>query len=207
MLAIIDDVKAIYRNDPAARNLEVLLYAGFHAILIHRVSHFLWQLKLPFIPRLLSQIGRFLTGLEIHPAASIGRGFFCDHGMGVVIGETTVIGEWVVMYHNVTLGGTSKQTGKRHPTIGDNVLIGTGATLLGPITVGDNVKIGANSFIVMRDIPANCTVTGTPARIIKKNGVAHAEALPPAQYSPAGSPVPGDLNGCNGTFQPGRNPT
>lgn len=192
MLAIIDDVKAIYHNDPAARNIEFLLYAGFHAILIHRISHFLWQLGIPFIPRLLSQTGRFLTGLEIHPAASIGRGFFCDHGMGVVIGETSVIGERVVMYHNVTLGGTSNQPGKRHPTIGNNVLIGTGATLLGPITVGNNVKIGANSFIVMRDIPANCTVAGTPARIIKRNGTLLTEALPPVQYPSVGSLALGD---------------
>lgn len=181
MRTIIEDIKAIYRNDPAARNIEFLLYSGFHAILIHRLSHLLWQMRIPFIPRLLSQAGRFLTGLEIHPAARIGAGFFCDHGMGVVIGETAVIGERVVMFHNVTLGGTRNEPGKRHPTVGNDVLIGTGATLLGPITVGNNVMIGANSFIVMRDVPDNCTVVGTPAMIIKRNGIKTNESLPPAK--------------------------
>ena len=178
MLAIIEDIKAIYRNDPAARNIEFLLYPGFHAILFHRIAHFFWNLRLPFFPRLISQFSRFLTGLEIHPGAKIGHGFFCDHGAGLVVGETAEIGENVVLFHNVTLGGTGKHTGKRHPTIGNNVLIGTGATILGPLVVGENVKIGANSFVVMRDIPSNCTVTGTPARITKRNGIHCTEELP-----------------------------
>jgi serine O-acetyltransferase len=170
MISIIEDIKAIYRNDPAARNIEFLLYPGLHAILIHRINHFLWNLKIPFVPRVLSQIARFLTGIEIHPGAKIGKGFFIDHGMGVVVGETTRIGDNCVLFHNVTLGGTGKHKGKRHPTIGDNVMIGTGAILLGPITVGKNVRIGANTFILMRDIPDNTTVAGTPGRIVKMNG-------------------------------------
>lgn len=178
MSIILDDIRAIYRNDPAVRNIEFLLYPGFQAILAHRLIHLLWNLKIPFVPRLLSQVSRFFTGLEIHPGATIGRGFFVDHGAGVVIGETTVIGDNVVLFHNVTLGGTGKHHGKRHPTIGSNVFIGTGATLLGPIEVGDNVKIGANTFVVMRDIPSDCSVVGTPARIIKKNGRFHDEELP-----------------------------
>ncbi len=175
---ILDDIRAIYRNDPAVRNIEFILYPGFQAILAHRIIHMLWKLKVPFIPRLLSQMTRFLTGLEIHPGATIGRGFFVDHGAGVVIGETTVIGDNCVLFHNVTLGGTGKHHGKRHPTIGNNVFIGTGATLLGPIEVGDNVKIGANAFVVMRDIPSNCSVVGTPAKIIKRDGVFREEELP-----------------------------
>ena len=178
MLALFEDIKATYRNDPACRNIEFILYAGFQAITFHRFIHLLWNLKVPFIPRLLSQISRFLTGLEIHPGAQIGKGYFCDHGAGVVIGETTIIGKNCVMFHNVTMGGTGKHEGKRHPTIGNNVLIGTGATLLGPITVGDNVKIGANSFVVMRDVPDNCTVAGTPAIITRRNGDYCHEELP-----------------------------
>jgi serine O-acetyltransferase len=178
MLAIFEDIKAVYRNDPACRNIEFLLYPGFHAITFHRFIHFLWNLHIPFIPRLLSQINRFLTGLEIHPGARIGKGFFCDHGAGVVIGETAIVGERCVMFHNVTLGGTGKHVGKRHPTVGTNVLIGTGAVLLGPIEVGDNVRIGANSFVYMRDVPSNCTVAGTPAMITRRNGVYCHEELP-----------------------------
>lgn len=178
MIALLEDIKAIYRNDPAAKNIEFLLYPGFHAITFHRFCHLLYKMGIPFIPRLLSQINRFFTGLEIHPGATIGKGFFVDHGMGVVIGETTEIGDNCVLYHNVTLGGTGKHVGKRHPSIGNNVTIGTGAILLGPIHVGDNVKIGANSFVVMRDIPANCTVAGTPARIIKRYDMLVDEELP-----------------------------
>ncbi len=178
MIAILEDIRAIYRNDPAARNIEFLLYPGFHAILFHRFTHLLYRLGIPFLPRLLSQINRFFTGLEIHPGATIGKGFFVDHGMGVVIGETAEIGDNCVLFHNVTLGGTGKHTGKRHPTLGNNVLIGTGAILLGPIRVGDNVKIGANSFVVMRDIPSNCTVGGTPAKIIRRNDMTVDEDLP-----------------------------
>jgi serine O-acetyltransferase len=170
VISIIEDIKAIYRNDPAVRNIEFLLYPGFHAILIHRLTNLLWKIKIPLVPRLLSQISRFLTGIEIHPGAKIGKGFFIDHGMGVVIGETTEIGDGCVLFHNVTLGGTGKHKGKRHPSIGDNVMIGTGAILLGPINVGNNVKIGANTFILMQDVPDNTTVAGTPGRIVKMNG-------------------------------------
>jgi serine O-acetyltransferase len=178
MLAIFEDIKAIYRNDPAVRNIEFLLYPGFQAITFHRFIHFLWNLKIPFFPRLLSQISRFLTGLEIHPGATIGKGFFVDHGAGVVIGETAEIGDNCVLFHNVTLGGTGKHQGKRHPTLGSNVFVGTGATLLGPISVGDNTNVGANAFVVMRDCPPNCTVVGTPAKIIKRDGVHVDEELP-----------------------------
>lgn len=183
MRSIISDIKAIFRNDPAARNIEFLLYPGFHAIVLHRIAHFLWRLRIPFIPRFISQTSRFITGLEIHPGATIGEGFFVDHGAGVVIGETAVIGKNVIIFHNVTLGGTGNHSGKRHPTIGNNVLIGTGATLLGPLTVGDNVKIGTNSFIVMRDVPPNTTVTGTPARIVKWNGRKVYRNLPPTGFA------------------------
>jgi serine O-acetyltransferase len=184
MFSIIEDIKAIYRNDPAVRNLEFLLYPGLHAILIHRFTHLLWRLKIPFIPRLLSQISRFFTGIEIHPGARIGKGFFIDHGMGVVIGETTEIGDNCVLFHNVTLGGTGKHKGKRHPTIGTNVMIGTGAILLGPIKVGDNVKIGANTFILMRSVPDNTTVAGTPGRIVKMNGQEVDIRLPKPEEEP-----------------------
>jgi serine O-acetyltransferase len=181
MISITEDIKAIYRNDPAVRNIEFLLYPGLHAIIIHRFTHLLWKLKIPFLPRLLSQIGRFLTGIEIHPGAKIGRGFFIDHGMGVVIGETTEIGDNCVLFHNVTLGGTGKHKGKRHPTIGDNVMIGTGAILLGPIKVGNNVKIGANTFILMQDVPDNTTVAGTPGKIVKMKGESVSIKLSPSE--------------------------
>ncbi|MGB2697402.1 MAG: serine O-acetyltransferase EpsC [Candidatus Zixiibacteriota bacterium] len=169
MISVIEDIKAIYRNDPAVRNLEFLLYPGFHAVLIHRFTHLLWNLKIPFIPRLISQISRFMTGIEIHPGAKIGKGFFIDHGMGIVIGETSEIGDNCVLFHNVTLGGTGKHKGKRHPSIGNDVMIGTGAILLGPISVGSYVRIGANTFIFMKDVPDNCTVVGTPGRIVRMN--------------------------------------
>jgi serine O-acetyltransferase len=167
---IIEDIRAIYRNDPAAKNIEFILYPGFHAILIHRLLHPLYNLGIPFFPRLFSQIAKFFTGIEIHPGAGIGRGFFIDHGSGVVIGETAKIGDNCVLFHNVTLGGTGKHSGKRHPTIGDNVLIGTGAILLGPLRIGNNVKIGANTFLYMVDIPDNATVVGIPGYITRMNG-------------------------------------
>ncbi len=181
MLTIIEDIKAIYRNDPAVRNIEFLLYPGLHAITVHRFCHFFWKLGIPFFPRLFSQISRFFTGIEIHPGAKIGKGFFIDHGIGVVVGETAEIGDNCVLFHNVTLGGTGKHKGKRHPTLGNNVMVGTGAILLGPITVGDNVKIGANTFILMRDIPDNVTVAGTPGRIVKMNGRETGMNLPRAK--------------------------
>ncbi len=166
-----EDIKAIYKNDPAAKGIEFLLYPCLHAIVVHRyISHPLYKLRIPFIPRLISQTMRFLTGIEIHPGAKIGKGLFIDHAMGTVIGETSEIGKNCVMFHNVSLGGTGHQKGKRHPTIGNNVIIGTGATLLGPIKVGNNVKIGAEAFVINRDVPSNCTVVGAPGRIVKLNG-------------------------------------
>lgn len=168
---MINDIKAIYRNDPAIKGIEFLLYPCLHALIFHRYfAHPLEKLGIPFFPRLISQIARFLTGIEIHPGAKIGKGFFIDHGAGVVVGGTAEIGDNCVLFHNVTLGGTGKHKGKRHPTLGNNVLIGTASTILGPITVGDNVKIGANTVIINRHVPSNCTVVGTPGKIIKLNG-------------------------------------
>jgi serine O-acetyltransferase len=167
---IYEDIRAIFRNDPAAKNIEFLLYPGFHAILAHRFIHPLYKIGIPFFPRLFSQIVRFFTMVEIHPGAKIGRGFFIDHGAGIVIGETAEIGANCVLFHNVTLGGTGKHAGKRHPTIGNNVVIGTGAIILGPLRVGNNVNIGANTFLYMVDIPDNCTVVGTPGVITRLNG-------------------------------------
>jgi len=165
------DIKAIFERDPAARNIwEVIIcYPGFHAIQIHRLAHFFCVKGLVLLPRLISQFNRFLTGIEIHPGAEIGEGLFIDHGMGVVIGETAKVGNNVTLYQGVTLGGTGKEKGKRHPTIGHNVVISTGAKVLGAITIGDNVKIGAGS-VVLRDVPDNCTVVGVPGRIVTING-------------------------------------
>lgn len=161
-----DDVRAIFRNDPAARNLaEVLLYPGLHAILLHRIAHELWDARVPFVPRLISQFARFLTGIEIHPGARIGRGFFIDHGMGVVIGETSEIGDWVMLYQGVTLGGTGKQRGKRHPTVEDHVIIGVGAIVLGAITVGEGARVGGGA-VVVKDVLPHTTAVGVPARIV-----------------------------------------
>jgi serine O-acetyltransferase len=147
----------------------VLTYAGFHALLAYRVSHWLKMYRVPFVPRALSQVARWLTGIEIHPSAKIGTGFFIDHGMGVVIGETAEIGDFVTLFQGVTLGGTGKERGKRHPTLGNHVVVGAGAKILGGITIGDNVKIGANS-VVLKSVPANATVIGVPARVIKTHG-------------------------------------
>lgn len=158
--------------DPAARSrLEVILsYSGFHAIVLYRINHLLWKMRIPVLPRFLSQLARFLTGVEIHPAAKIARGFFIDHGMGVVIGETAEIGENVLLYQGVTLGGTGKEKGKRHPTLGNNVVVGAGTKILGAITIGDNVKIGANS-VVLHSVPDNSIVVGVPGRVIKRKVV------------------------------------
>lgn len=163
------DLKNAMKNDPAARNVvEVfLLYPFIHAVIHYRISHFLYKRKLFFLARLVSQLSRFFTGIEIHPGATIGKGLFIDHGMGVVIGETAEIGDNVTLFHGVTLGGTGKDTGKRHPTVGNNVIIGSGAKVLGPILIGDGVKIGANS-VVLKDVPANCTAVGIPAKFIYK---------------------------------------
>ncbi len=158
--------------DPAAKSrIEVILsYSGFHAILVHRINHLLWKRNVPVLPRFLSQVARIVTGIEIHPGAKIGKGFFIDHGSGVVIGETTEIGENVLLYQGVTLGGTGKETGKRHPTLGNNVAVGAGAKILGAIMIGDNVKIGANS-VVLHSVPNNSIVVGVPGRVIKKKVV------------------------------------
>jgi serine O-acetyltransferase len=161
------DWRAIFARDPAAQNaVEVwLAYPGFHAIVMHRVAHQLHHLRIPVLPRWLSHVNRFLTGIEIHPAAEIGPGFFIDHGMGVVIGETTQVGSNVTLYQGVTLGGTGKEVGKRHPTIGDNVVVGVGAKVLGAIDVGDNVKIGAGS-VVVASVPPHSTVVGVPGHVV-----------------------------------------
>lgn len=161
-----DDIRAIFTNDPAARTLaEVLLYQGLHAIILHRLAHTLWERGVPFVPRLISQVSRFLTGIEIHPGARIGRSFCIDHGMGVVIGETTEVGDRVTLYQGVTLGGTGKQGGKRHPTIEDDVVIGVGASVLGAITIGAGSRIGGGA-VVVKDVPPHSTAIGVPARIV-----------------------------------------
>lgn len=168
---LLSDARSIREKDPAARTtLEVfLLYPGFHALIFHRQAHFLYKHKRFFLARLVSQTARHITGVEIHPGAQIGSGLFIDHGMGIVIGETAVIGNNCTIYHGVTLGGTGHDTGKRHPTIGNNVLISTGAKVLGPFSVGDNSRIGANA-IVLQEVPANSTVVGTKARVVKIDG-------------------------------------
>ena len=169
--AIREDLRAVFDRDPAATSwLEVVLtYAGFHALLAYRVSHWLKTHHVPFLPRAISQVARWLTGIEIHPSATIGTGFFIDHGMGVVIGETAEIGDYVTLFQGVTLGGTGKERGKRHPTLGSNIVIGTGAKVLGNITIGDNSYIGANA-VVIKDVPPNSTVVGVPGRITKQDG-------------------------------------
>jgi serine O-acetyltransferase len=166
-------IKAYQKMDPAARNSweVLLLYPGIKAIFFHRISHALYRYKIPFIPRLISEFSRWITGIEIHPGASIGQDFVIDHGMGVVIGETTIIGNQVLIYQGVTLGGNTLIAGKRHPTIEDGVVIGAGSKVLGNIKVGMNSRIGANS-VVVDDVPANCTVAGVPAKIIKKDSAA-----------------------------------
>lgn len=160
------DIENVMKNDPAARTkLEVLLlYQSIHVLIFYRIAHGLYKIKLFFLARLVSQLGRFFTGIEIHPGAKIGKGLFIDHGMGVVIGETAEIGDNVTIYHGVTLGGTGKDKGKRHPTIGNNVIIGCGAKILGPISIGDGAKIGANS-VVLKNVPKGKTAVGIPAVI------------------------------------------
>ena len=165
------DFRAALEMDPAATSrVEVLLtYAGFHALVMHRMAHWLYRMGMPFFARMLSQLARFLTGIEIHPAAKIAGSCFIDHGMGVVIGETTEVGEHVVLYQGVTLGGTGKERGKRHPTVGNHVVIGTGAKVLGNITIGDHVKVGANS-VVLKSVPPHSTVIGVPGRVVRQHG-------------------------------------
>ncbi len=184
---IAQDLQAVFERDPAATSrLEVFLtYSGFHALLAYRVSHWLWDRHIPLFPRLISQLTRWLTGVEIHPGATIGVGFFIDHGMGVVIGETTEIGDYVTLFQGVTLGGTGKERGKRHPTLGSHVVVGAGAKVLGGIRIGDNVKVGANA-VVLRSVPPNSTVVGNPGRIVKYDG----ERLPEATMDHTNIPDP-----------------
>jgi serine O-acetyltransferase len=184
------DFNAVFERDPAARSaLEVVFaYPGFHAIFLHRIAHWFWSNNMRLFGRVLSHISRFLTGVEIHPGARIGRGFFIDHGMGVVIGETSEIGDNVTIYHGVTLGGTSFTRGKRHPTIEGNVTIGAGAKILGPLTVGSSSKIGANSVVIV-DVPPNSTVVGIPGKIVLKEefpvypGLEHNKLPDPEQQA------------------------
>jgi serine O-acetyltransferase len=180
---IIDDIKVVFSRDPAAKNIfeVIFLYPGVHAIILHRIAHLFWIIPIPvldwftkFIARVISAFSRFLTGIDIHPGAKIGGGFFIDHGMGVVIGETTEIGHDVLLYQGVTLGGTGKCGGKRHPTLGNNIAVGSGAKILGPIKIGDNVKIGAGS-VVVHEVPPNSTVVGIPGKVVRVKGMKHPE--------------------------------
>ncbi len=179
-----EDIKVIYENDPAAKNLlEVILcYPGLHALIAHRLAHRLYKWHIPLIPRIISYITRIITGIEIHPGAIIGRRCFIDHGEGIVIGETTIIGDDVLIYQQVTLGGTGKESGKRHPTIGNSVILGAGAKVLGNINIGDYVRVGAGS-VVIDDVPENSTVVGVPGRVVHrmvtdKNGVLMHNRIP-----------------------------
>ena len=172
-MGLLEDARNIQRKDPAARTvLEViLLYPGFHILVYHRVAHWLFEHKHFFLARRVSQRGRHKTGIEIHPGAKIGKCLFIDHGMGIVFGETAEIGDNCTIYHGVTLGGTGKDTGKRHPTLGNNVLIGAGTKVLGPVYIGDNARIGAGS-VVLKNLPANCTAVGVPAEVVRINNKA-----------------------------------
>ena len=186
-MGLLEDARNIQRNDPAARSvLEViLLYPGFHILVYHRIAHWLFEHKHFFLARWVSQHGRHKTGIEIHPGARIGRCLFIDHGMGIVFGETCEIGDNCTIYHGVTLGGTGKDTGKRHPTLGNNVLIGAGTKVLGPVYIGDNARIGAGS-VVLCNLPANCTAVGVPAEVVRINN----KAVNPAdgRHAPHGQP-------------------
>ncbi|HEY6096110.1 MAG TPA: serine O-acetyltransferase [Gallionellaceae bacterium] len=195
--AIKEDVMSVFERDPAARSvLEVLTcYPGIHARTVHRVSHWLWQVGLKWPARFLSHMARGLTGIEIHPGATIGRRFFIDHGMGVVIGETAEIGDDVTLYHGVTLGGTSWKEGKRHPTLGHGVVVGAGAKILGPIEIGEGAKIGSNA-VVVKDVPAGATAVGIPARILdeaKKIGGFNAYGVGNDQNDPVSKAIHGLL--------------
>src|SRR5687767_1499878 len=165
-----EEIKVVFERDPAARNTwEVITcYPGFHALLVHRLAHWLWRVRFKWLARFVSHVSRGLTGIEIHPGASIGRRFFIDHGMGVVIGETAEIGDDCTLYHGVTLGGTSWNKGKRHPTLGNGVVVGAGAKILGPITVGAGAKVGSNA-VVVKEVPAGATAIGIPARLVESH--------------------------------------
>jgi serine O-acetyltransferase len=178
---ILEDIRAVRRNDPSAHSWAevVLCHVPLHAIMFYRLAHWLFATcRLRLLGKLVSTFSRWLTGVEIHPGARIGPGFFIDHGAGVVIGETVVIGKHCFLFHNVTLGGTGRYQGQRHPVLGDHVFVGTGATVLGPVRIGDYAKIGANAFVINHDVPAFSTVVGTPARIVKRNGQRTDEELP-----------------------------
>ena len=168
-MKMIEDIRSVFKRDPAARNVFEIItcYSGVQAVIIYRFTHLLWRYKLCWLARFISTLARWITGIEIHPGAVIGRRFFIDHGMGVVIGETSEIGDDCMMYHGVTLGGTSWDKVKRHPTLKDGVIIGAGAKILGPITLGKNVRVGSNS-VVVRSVDDNCTVVGIPGRVLKK---------------------------------------
>lgn len=172
------DIQAIKEKDPAARNSfeVVLLYSGLHALMLHRPAYWLYNHRLFFLARFVSQIARFITGIEIHPGAKVGRGVFIDHGSGLVIGETAEVGDGCTLYQGVTLGGTGKECGKRHPTLGKNVTVGAGAKILGPFKIGDNAKIASNA-VVLKEIPPNATAVGVPAKVVRVNGVKVQEAL------------------------------
>lgn len=184
-LPLFEDFQIIFERDPAARHwLEVLCcYPGFHAIVCHRVAHWLYHRHLPFFPRLISHLGRFFTGIEIHPGAVLGKGIVIDHGMGVVIGETAIVGDYTLIYQGVTLGGTGKETGKRHPTVGSHVVIGAGAKVLGNINIGNHARIGAGS-IVLRDVPAHCTAVGVPGRNICRSNTQECSLEPEPTSDP-----------------------
>lgn len=188
---IIEDINTIKEKDAAARNIieVIFLYQGFHVLLAHRIAHKLLYWKIPFIPRLISQVARFLTGIEIHPGACIGKRFFIDHGAGVVIGETTIIGDDVLIYQGVTLGGTGKEQGKRHPTLGNFVTVGAGAKVLGNITIGDYSSIGAGS-VVIDNVPEHCTVVGIPGRIVKQKKYVEGQL----QHNRIPDPIACELN-------------
>ncbi len=178
MKKIMEEINVIKEKDPAVKNtLETILNCpGLHAIILHRFAHVLYKKGFFVISRVISTISRFITGIEIHPGAKIGKRFFIDHGMGIVIGETAEVGDDVTMYHGATLGGTGKDKGKRHPTVGNNVIISAGVKILGPIEIGDNTKIGANA-VVLKNVPANCTVVGIPGKIVKRDGIKVDEKL------------------------------
>ena len=195
--AIKEDIDSVFSRDPAARNIfeVVTCYPGFHARLVHRLANWLWHAKLKWLARFLAYLGRALTGIEIHPGATIGRRFFIDHGMGVVIGETAEIGDDVTLYHGVTLGGTSWKEGKRHPTLGNGVVVGAGAKILGPIHIGEGAKIGSNA-VVVKDVPAGATAAGIPARILdeaRKVGGFNAYGIGNDQNDPLSKAIHGLL--------------
>ncbi len=183
-------IKSIKKRDPAANNyLEIiLLYPGFHALCLHRIANLFWKIKLNFIAKVIAYLSRMITGIEIHPAAKIGKNLFIDHGLGVVIGETSIIGDNVLIYHGVTLGGTSLKKGKRHPTINNDAIIGAGAKILGPINIGKQSRVGANA-VVTRNVENFTTVMGIPAKVIKKNDKKNNKS-----FTPYGTPVDLDYN-------------